>query len=485
MATREQRHAVGARRHRVWLSWLPEALVALVLLATVLHVELDLGHRVLGWEKVSPDSNPAEVLAPAGLDLKVGPLAPQVAATRGAGAVDPDAVRRALAPFVTDRDLGKHLSIAVSEVATGKIIYRRGAASVTPASTMKLLTGAAALAELGPMTRFATRVVAVGNRVVLIGGGDPYLATSPKRARGQYPRRADLSTLAKRTAAALKASGSRRVTLGYDAGLFTGPEINPRWPASYVPDGVVPPITALWADQGRAEGFGYAADPAAAAAKSFSLALARAGIAVVGPVAEKTAPASAAELARVESAPVGEIVQHVLEVSDNNAAEVLAHHVGGSARGDASFVGGSAGTLQVLRELGVPVVGSRVYDGSGLSRQDLLTPGILLGTLQAAASAEHPELRQAVSGLPVAGFTGSLKGRFDKGPAQARGRVRAKTGTLTGVRGLAGLATDVNGNLMAFVMIADRIALPDNLDAQQDLDRMAAALGACRCGPSS
>jgi D-alanyl-D-alanine carboxypeptidase/D-alanyl-D-alanine-endopeptidase (penicillin-binding protein 4) len=484
MAPREQRHARRSRTRRTWLSWIPEVLVALVVIAAIGNAELDLGHRWFGLEKVDPAADPARVLPPEGLDLVVGHPAPPVAEAQSPGRIDPAAVRRALAPFLSDPDLGKHLGVAVSEVGTGKVLLRRGAAAVTPASTMKLLTSTAALEELGPMARFATRVVAVGNRVVLVGGGDPFLASTAKKARKQYPARADLGTLARRTAVALKAQGTTRITLGYDAGLFTGPAVNPHWPATYVPENVVPPISALWIDQGSSDGR-YVADPAVAAAKAFTVALRREGITVAGQVGERPAPAAAVELAKVESAPLGEIVQQTLAVSDNNAAEVLSRQVGLAVSGDASFTGGAAGVLKVLRGLGITVAGSRIYDGSGLSRENLLTPGILLGVLQAAASAEHPELREVLTGLPVAGFTGSLSSRFDEGPAAARGRVRAKTGTLTGVHGLAGLATDLEGNLMAFVLVADRVAAPDQLAAQHALDLMAAALGACTCGIAS
>ena len=102
-----------------------------------------------------------------------------------------------------------------------------------------------------------------------------------------------------------------------------------------------------------------------------------------------------------------------------------------------------------------------------------------------AASAEHPELRSVLTGLPVAGFTGSLTYRFDKGPAEAKGRVRAKTGTLTGVHGLAGVADDASGARMVFVLVADRVRLLKNLEAQTLIDRVAGALGACRCGVGS
>jgi serine-type D-Ala-D-Ala carboxypeptidase/endopeptidase (penicillin-binding protein 4) len=84
----------------------------------------------------------------------------------------------------------------------------------------------------------------------------------------------------------------------------------------------------------------------------------------------------------------------------------------------------------------------------------------------------------------VAGFTGSSTNRFDTGDSAGRGRVRAKTGTLTGVHGLAGIAEDLDGNLMAFILVADRVTLRNNTDAEAELDRVAAELGACHCGRS-
>jgi D-alanyl-D-alanine carboxypeptidase/D-alanyl-D-alanine-endopeptidase (penicillin-binding protein 4) len=83
--------------------------------------------------------------------------------------------------------------------------------------------------------------------------------------------------------------------------------------------------------------------------------------------------------------------------------------------------------------------------------------------------------------MPVAGFTGSLTYRFAEGPPVARGLVRAKTGTLTGVHALAGIAVGRDGVPMAFVLGADRSPPDARYDAQEALDRAAAALAACRC----
>ncbi|MCX6394870.1 MAG: D-alanyl-D-alanine carboxypeptidase/D-alanyl-D-alanine-endopeptidase [Propionibacteriales bacterium] len=480
MAAGEERHAARATRTRsVVLGLVPELLVVLVLVVAGLQLQFDLGHRWFGLERTDPSADPARVPAPAGLGLAPAPEAMAVASPLVPGPVDAAAVRAALAPLLTGSALGNHVALRVVDLADGTPVFRRGADAVVPASTMKLLTTAAALSAIGPTQRFSTRVLADGNRLVLVGGGDPFLASRPA-AGAAYPARADLTTLAQQTAAALVARGIGRVTLGYDASLFSGPAVNPHWPDTYVPENVVPPISALWVDEAADPAGRYVADPARAAADAFVTALRSQKVTVVGVPRERTAPASATEVAAVRSAPLGEIVQQTLAVSDNNAAEVLARHVGLATGGAGSSVDGLRGVFTVLGDLGVDVSGSTAYDGSGLSRENELTATTLLDVLEVAASARHPELREVITGLPVAGFTGSLQRRFDRGPAAAQGRVRAKTGTLTGVHGLAGIATDLDGNLMAFVFVADRAT--DALAARHQLDLMAAALGACRCG---
>jgi D-alanyl-D-alanine carboxypeptidase/D-alanyl-D-alanine-endopeptidase (penicillin-binding protein 4) len=320
---------------------------------------------------------------------------------------------------------------------------------------------------------------------VLVGGGDPFLASDARKGRASYPDRADVTTLAQAAAHKLRSLRVRRVTLAYDDSYFTGPSVNPTWPDSYLFD-VVPRIGALWVDEGRsATGYGFAGDPAARAAQVFGDAVRAAGIKVGPKVVAARAPGTARDVATVSSAPLGEIVERTLAVSDNAAAEVLARHVGLAEKQQGSFSAGTAAVLDVVRRLGVTTSGDRLYDGSGLSRSDRLRPETLAAVLRLAAGRQHPELRQVLTGLPVAGFTGSLQYRFAKGPAEARGRVRAKTGTLTGVHGLAGLADDATGARMVFVIVADRVGPLKNLEAQTLIDRIAGALGACRCGVGS
>lgn len=469
----------SGRRARRWGA----AAVAVVLVLAGLSYVFDLGPRLLGWHPPSPVTEPAEVAPPPGLTLPTLRPAGVVARAEPEGTANPAAVRRVLAPFLHDKVFGPRLAVAVDQVSNGRTVFRSGPSRVTPASTMKLLTTTAALAALGPGHRFRTSVVAgaTPRDVVLVGGGDPLLASAPDDHL--YPARADIVTLARATAASLKDLGRTRVRLGYDTSLFRGPSVDPAWPATYIPEGVISRISPLWVDEGRQRGGTLRSpDPALAAATEFMKVLERQGIDVRGEPRPARANPKAMEYASVQSAPLAQIVEWTLETSDNEAAEVLLRQVAIAEHKPATFTAGVAAVRAVLSRLGVHTSQDVIHDGSGLSRGDLVSPQTLLAVLEASASNAHPDLRSVVANLPVAGFTGSLRNRFDRVPEAGRGSVRAKTGTLTGVHGLAGVLTDRDGTVLSFVAIADRVSLVHTLDVRQRLDQLAAALAGCRCG---
>lgn len=424
-----------------------------------------------------PRTEPTEVEPPDGLVLPdvEPPAAP--AAALGAAPVSSTAVRRAVSGPLSAPVLGRRVAVVVAGLA-GPSAYSSGPASMVPASTTKLVTALGAMATLDPRATFATRTELDGSTVVLVGGGDPLLERRPT------PGRADLVTLARRTAAGLASSGVTSVRLGYDDSLFSGPAFNPAWPATYRDD-VVAPITALMVDDGRAaSGFGREDDPSLATAVSFAELLRARGVRVQGAPAAVLAPdAGPGEaLASVESAPVGELVDQLLQVSDNETAEVLLRHAGLAASGTGSTGAGLAAVREALSSRDVPLP-ERQRDGSGLSRENLIGPGTLVGLLQAVAASDASDpVRTLLPGLPVAGFSGSLAYRFDGLPAGSVGRVRAKTGTLRGVRSLAGIVVARDGTPMVFALMADRIPGDRDEEAEAVLDRAAAALAACRCG---
>ena len=472
----------GRRPEGGWASRALGALLVLALLAGgVAAWRLDLVDRLR--EDPAAEAGPAGVPPPPGLELAPVTDPPPVDTPLAApGRIDPARVRAAMAPILADPVLGNHVVGAVVDLGAERPVVRFGGGSAAiPASTTKLLTATAALSVLGPETRFATTVVAGGRgRVVLVGGGDPFLASKPLPTA--YPERADVETLAAQVAGALRAQGRSRVRLGYDDSLFSEPSFNPAWPAHYLPEHVVSPITALWVDEGRPEtGSGRVDDPSLYAAQRFAAALAEAGITVVGEPRHGRA-GEGRELGRVESAPLREVAARVLEVSDNEGAEVLSHQVGLAVTGRGTFADGAAAVTQTLADLGVATDQISVHDGSGLSRENQLTPLALLGVLRAVLDPAHPELNPIATALPVAGFTGSLTDRFGEPFPESRGLVRAKTGTLSNVSSLAGIAVDQDGHQMLFALLADRIAKPDETKAQRALDAAAGALGACHCG---
>ncbi|MBB0232722.1 D-alanyl-D-alanine carboxypeptidase, partial [Streptomyces calidiresistens] len=132
---------------------------------------------------------------------------------------------------------------------------------------------------------------------------------------------------------------------------------------------------------------------------------------------------------------------------------------------------------EALADLGLPMDGVRVVDGSGLDRSGRMTTDSLVGLLALAADPARPELRPVLTGLPVAGFTGTLDSRY---PDVGAGVVRAKTGTLTGVNALAGTVVDSDGRVLAFAFLTEGTA--SATAAQNALDRAAAALSRCGCG---
>lgn len=469
-------------------------LVLVLLLALVAGgvavVRYDLLDRFTGDDPApDPASEPAAVAPPPGVEVPEVTPPPAVAeASAATTELDPDAVRRALARYLGDRRLGSHVLAQVAPLAGDAPTYVRGGRTgdvAVPASTTKVVTSAAALLALGPDHVFTTDVRRSGSRLTLVGGGDPFLERGPTDdgVAWPYPARADLRTLARRTSETLAADGTRRVSLSYDASLFSGPAVNPTWESDYVSSGEASPTSALWVDRGKVQGgTGRVADPAAEAARSFVAALTDAGVTVVGTPVAGRARSDATDVASVDSPPLGEIVQRLLDVSDNDAAEVLLRHVGVAESGEGSITAGRAGVRRLLGEAGVELGKTVLHDGSGLSRDNRLDPSVLVQVLQLAGSDAEPGLRPVVTGLPVAGFTGSLTDRMDQGPAAGRGRVRAKTGTLRNISSLAGLATDVDGRVMVFVIMADRIPASSALVGRTTIDSAAAALGACRCG---
>ena len=208
---------MGDKRH--WLVRFSAEILVVVLLAVgVASYRFDLGERWFGWGPADPRTDPSAVLPPEGLRLPAAGAVPPIARPGAAVAVDPARVGAVVQPLIRPRVLGRHYGVLVTDVATGRPVFRQGASTVTPASTTKLVTGMAALEALGPMVRFRTSVrwVPSTRQLVLVGGGDPFLVSSPRLAKSSYPNRADLQTLAGLAVRELRTMKVRRVKLAFD-----------------------------------------------------------------------------------------------------------------------------------------------------------------------------------------------------------------------------------------------------------------------------
>lgn len=421
--------------------------------------------------------SPAAVPAPSPPPL----LLPEV--TDGHPAPTPAGLAAALAPPLADPALGSHVAATVVDaVGAGPLLDQRADEPMAPASTAKLVTAAAALLILGPDTRLVTRVVAgaTSEELVLVGGGDPTLVDA--RPPPGYPPAPSVGNLA----AAVAGAGVTRVSrVVVDAGLFAEPRTAPGWRPRYVALGNVAPVTALMVDGGRSrpDRDPRDPDPDLLAGRALLAALGQRGVAVSGAtVARGSAPPQSRELAAVSSAPVPALVERMLRTSDNDVAEALTRHIALRLGAPATFAGGVDAIRRAVAPLGVPAGAVALVDGSGLSRDDRLAPSTVVRLLVLAAAPDHPELRPLLTGLPVAGFAGTLADRFRTGPsAPAAGVVRAKTGTLEDVSALAGVVVDADGRLLAFNITADAVPVGRVSPAEAALDRTAAVLAGCGC----
>jgi D-alanyl-D-alanine carboxypeptidase/D-alanyl-D-alanine-endopeptidase (penicillin-binding protein 4) len=271
----------------------------------------------------------------------------------------------------------------------------------------------------------------------------------------------------------------------------------PGWSDALINSGNATAIVALEADQGRLTRGGVledsddpvnftarTTDPVGLTVSAFENLLERDGITVSGNPSPGTAPSGAPTLASVSSPPLTQLVQQMLQESNNVIAENLARHVAIATGMPATFGGAADAIMTELRRLGI-TRGITLVDGSGLSPDDAIAPETLVRTLALAASPGSPRLRAAITGLPVAGFTGTLSANssvFGAISGAARGVVRAKTGNLATVATLAGLVYDRDGRLLIFAIMAPRVPGAVMLPAAAGaINAAAAGLADCGC----
>jgi D-alanyl-D-alanine carboxypeptidase/D-alanyl-D-alanine-endopeptidase (penicillin-binding protein 4) len=426
-------------------------------------------------------------------------------------------------------------ALVVDRASDRELVASNPDLTLMPASTQKVLTAVAALSVFGPAHRFVTEVRAsrpigadgsVGD--LFLAGGDPALTSeqwwrlaADLRALGLREVRGDLvlddglfdeerwhPSWAPVTARAYHAPVSPlaanfgafrvRVAPGTAPGAPVSASIDPPVPylmlASEARTGKAKSKSTLavertgvaGAERVRVSGalpagtppddvWRSVSDPLGYAAAVLRFQLEANGIRVAGGVRRGAAAPEASLLLAFEGMPLHDIASLFLKYSNNFIAECMLKWLalGPAPAPDAppaSWAAGAEALRARLAGLGVPLGASRIVDGSGLSRSNRVSARVLVEALRRGEAAFDlgPEL---LAGLPIAGLDGTLERRAE----QARGRVRAKTGSLDGVTSLAGFARSERGRDLVFAVIVNA---PRHGDAAASaaLDGVAAAL---------
>jgi len=175
-----------------------------------------------------------------------------------------------------------------------------------------------------------------------------------------------------------------------------------------------------------------------------------------GADSSRMVPSQPLVLAGYESKPLIEDVRVINKVSQNLHAEILLRLLG-REKGTAGTVEGGLEVLRgFLNKAGIPSDQYALYDGSGLSRQNLVTPHAVTQLLKYAASQSWGSSFRDT--FPIAGLDGSLGDRFRN--SDVDGRVYGKTGSLGGVKTLSGYAVTNRGQQVAFSILSNNFNLP-------------------------
>jgi D-alanyl-D-alanine carboxypeptidase/D-alanyl-D-alanine-endopeptidase (penicillin-binding protein 4) len=404
------------------------------------------------------------------------------------------------------------VGLAVMDSAGRQLAGRNADRPMLPASTMKLVTAAAALRLLGPGYRFVTRVYAtaevdadgvVDGDLVIVGGGDPVLATPTfmrdvNNARPATP----LADLATRVARA----GLTRVTgrvIG-DPSVLADEPLADGWRPRYLTTLDASRSSGLTVDAGvrlfKRSGVLHAEaakDPAVRTAGQLHELLDARGVRIEHAPASRRGPRPAGvEIARVSSPPLSTLLTHALQTSDNHLADGIFRMLG-AATGDPTWAGSARATQHALADIagaGPPAGGNpsktaspsepaggdprarasiRLADGSGLSRRDRLTANATVRLLHTMANG--PLRSEWLRIQATAGESGTMRLRLVG--TQAKGRVHAKTGTLQDVRALAGTVPGSGGRDYHFAVFANDLGQYADIAAARRLaDVIALAL---------
>ena len=194
---------------------------------------------------------------------------------------------------------------------------------------------------------------------------------------------------------------------------------------------------------------------------AFRAALIANGIDVRGPAVDiddvADVPRRSAPIVSYQSPPLSTLAVRLMKISQNLYAESFLKTLAAAPGTVPTAAAGWSAARTILEGWGVQPGALIQRDGSGLTRYDFVTPEALVTILTHVA--HDPRLHEPFeASLPIAGRDGTLANRMKGTPAE--GNVRAKTGSMTAVRGTSGYATSADGEPLVFCILANNYDAP-------------------------
>ncbi|MCU0331978.1 MAG: D-alanyl-D-alanine carboxypeptidase/D-alanyl-D-alanine-endopeptidase [Ignavibacteriaceae bacterium] len=360
-------------------------------------------------------------------------------------AEEPDKIIKEIDELILDIPAGTKMAIMIYNPLTqDTLVSINHTETMIPASNTKLFTSAAALELLGGDYPLSTKILAddddisdgtIEGNIYIKGFGNPTFTTE------------DLEKLINQ----LYQSGLRKVTgnvIGDDT-YFDNVYSRDDWISEEHANVKLPPISALVIDRNRTiiskkrkgryrNYFVNVENPPLFAAKTFREKLISYGVEVTGNSLSGQADENAKPLLD-SSIKLRELLQIINKHSDNFYAECLFKTLGSAYSGQQgnSFFSTQA-ILNFIEDNSIYSIGTKIVDGSGISRFDQVTAGALVGLLEKVYF-NFKQFDDFFNSLSIAGVDGTLRKRMIGTPAE--NNFRGKTGTLNGVSSIAGYVT--------------------------------------------
>lgn len=383
-----------------------------------------------------------------------------------------EALRYSIDSLVSDPKFANaQLGLLIVDPATGDTLYSHNAGKLfMPASNQKIITSAVALAQLGPDYRFHTVVAKRGEvkdsvltgDLIVIGRGDP---TMSDRVYGSAAK--EMGTIAD----SIRAHGIKQVTgaLRQGGNAFPDSIYGYGWEWDDIGGESGAPIDELFYNEGmvqkavkingrdtvisvatRTPGYVYLS--------ALYTALSQRGVRIdrLVDLAADSLTTPYDTVYTITSPPLREILKFFLKPSQNQIGEALLKTVGLEKTGIGSADAGVEVETAQLRAWGVDSTGVVVYDGSGLSRHDLVSPETIVKVL--TAMQKDTAFTAYYDAFPIAGVDGTIKSRMKGTPAE--NNLRGKTGTIEFVRSLSGYVTTADNERLVFSFLSNHLTTP-------------------------